>query len=287
MVGAMTLPTFPSGACDTHIHVYDGRYPNAPTTVLDPPDAGLDEYRGVQAALGLQRAVVVQPTTYGLDNSCQLAAVAELGDDARAVVVVDEHTDDDELARLTRLGARGARFHLLPGGAVGKEALAPVAARIAAHGWHIQLQMNGRDLIDDLDALIALPCPLVVDHVGRYMPPVEPGDERFGALLTLIETGRCWVKLSAPYESTTAGAPTYPTVARLARLLIRRAPHRMLWASNWPHPGQPDPLTIDQLARLADDWLPDDDLQQRVLVDNPVELYGFAPIHSDRQETPP
>ena len=61
--------------------------------------------------------------------------------------------------------------------------------------------MNGRDLIERYDALVALPTPLVIDHVGRYMPPVEPDDERFRVLLRLIDTGRCWVKLSAPYES--------------------------------------------------------------------------------------
>ena len=104
------------GACDSHVHVYDQRYPISRTAVLTPPDASLVEYRTVQAALGLDRVVFVQPTTYGLDNRCQLEAVAELGEAARAVVVVDDTTTNDELARFTSLGGRGARFHMLPGG---------------------------------------------------------------------------------------------------------------------------------------------------------------------------
>lgn len=269
------VTAFPSGACDTHVHFYDSRYSTAAAALLRPPDATVDQYRAVQAALGLDRVVIVQPTTYGLDNSCQLAAAATFGELARLVVVVDDTTPPGELVRLTSLGARGARFHMLPGGAVGWGALPTTAARIAEHGWHVQLQLDGRELADRLDMLLALPVPLVVDHVGRFMPPVEPGHASFGALLTLVDTGRCWVKLSAPYESTHDGAPRYPTVATLARALVTRAPERMLWATNWPHPGQADPPRTDDLRHLAHDWLPDPALLRQVLVDNPAEVYGF------------
>lgn len=267
---------FPAGACDTHVHVYDARFPPAPTATLFPPDASVDDYRAVQAALGLRRVVLVQPTTYGLDNSCHLEAVARFGEDGRLVVVVDEAVTDAELDRYTAAGARGARFHMLPGGAVGWQAMAPVAERIAPLGWHVQLQMDGNLLPDRLEQLLALPTPIVVDHVGRFMPPPSPKGPAFGALLTLLESGRCWVKLSAPYESTKEGAPHYPSVSALARILVERYPERMLWATNWPHPGQADPLTIDQIRRLTIDWLTSDELRHRVLVDNPAILYGFA-----------
>lgn len=268
----------PSGVCDTHVHVYDHRYPVSPTTVLEPPDATLADYAGVQAQLGLDRVVIVQPTTYGLDNRLQLDAVATLGSAARAVVVVDDDVTDDELERLTVAGARGARFHMLPGGAVPWSAMPGVAARIASYGWHVQLQLDGRELPERVDELLALPTPLVIDHVGRFMPPVEPDHRAFRALSALVDSGRCWVKLSAPYESTRDGAPHYPTVAELARCLIDRAPERMLWATNWPHPGQDDPPTPEQLLALRDDWLADPDVRRRVLVDNPAEVYGFDPI---------
>ncbi|MDW3212824.1 MAG: amidohydrolase family protein [Ilumatobacteraceae bacterium] len=266
------------GACDTHVHVYDQRYPLSATTVLTPPDASVDDYRAVQAELGLERVVFVQPTTYGLDNRCQLDAVAEVGSRARAVVVVDDRADADTIARLAQQGAVGVRFHMLPGGAVPWEMLSPVARTIADHGWHVQLQLNGRELPERLDALLDLPTPLVIDHVGRFTPPVRVDEPAFGALLTLIETGRCWVKLSAPYESTTEGAPDYPAVATLAHRLIEVAPERMLWASNWPHPSQTAPVPNEHVNRLLDAWLPTAELQQQVLVDNPAEVYGFPSI---------
>ena len=269
---------FPTGACDTHMHVYDARHPSAPTALLHPPDALARHYRTVQSALGLDRVVVVQPTTYGFDNRCQLEAAAELGTGARLVVVVDERTPHVELERLDALGARGARFHMLPGGAVPWTSLSPTAAAVSELGWHVQLQMNGRDLPDHLDGLLALPTAVVIDHVGRFMPPVEVAHPAFAALLTLLDAGRAWVKLSAPYESTHAGAPDYPTVAVLARTLLERFPERMLWATNWPHPGQAAPLDVEALRRLALDWLPAPELRQRVLVDNPATLYGFQEI---------
>ena len=269
---------FPAGACDTHMHVYDGRYPASPAATLFPPDATVDAYRAVQAALGLQRVVVVQPSTYGLDNSCQIDAAARFGDAARVVVVVDDSVDDGELQRFTELGARGARFHMLPGGAVPWEAMVPVAERIAPYGWHVQLQIDGNLLPDRLDGLLALPTPVVVDHVGRFMPPPPPDAPAFAALLTLLETGRCWVKLSAPYESTPDGAPRFPAVTELVRVLVERHPDRLLWATNWPHPGQSDPMTLDQIRYLTLAWLPTEELRRQVLVDNPGILYGFGEI---------
>lgn len=271
------------GACDTHVHVYDQRYPLSATTVLTPPDASVDDYRAVQAELGLERVVFVQPTTYGLDNRCQLDAVAEFGSRARAIVVIDDRTDDTTIARLAQQGAVGVRFHMLPGGAVPWEMLSPVARTIADHGWHVQLQLNGRELPERLDAVLDLPTPLVIDHVGRFTPPVPVEDPAFRALLTLIETGRCWVKLSAPYESTTDGAPDYPAVATLAHRLVEVAPERMLWASNWPHPSQTVPVPNEHVGRLLDAWLPTAELRQQVLVDNPAEVYGFPSI---TEETP-
>ena len=193
------------------------------------------EYKEVQASLGLQRVVVVQPSTYGLDNSCTLDAVAEFSGDARAVVVVDDRTTEAEIDQLARRGARGARFHMLPGGAVPWEIMPAVAARIAPFGWHIQLQMNGRDLIDRVDILTALPTTLVVDHVGRFMPPAEPDDELFGVLLQLVDDGRTWVKLSdlrtAPTSRT--NMPRSPPVR--AR---RSCPRAHGGATNRPHPGR-------------------------------------------------
>jgi D-galactarolactone isomerase len=277
--------TFPRGACDTHVHVYDARYPAAATATLFPPDAGVADYRRVQQALGLERVVMVQPTTYGFDNRCQLEAASWFGADARAVVVVDERTTTDELERLHAAGARGARFHMLPGGAVAWSSLQPTAARVHELGWHVQLQLDGNTLDAHVRDLLTLPTPLVVDHVGRFMPPPPPDDPAVDALVRLIDAGRCWVKLSAPYESTRDGAPTYPGITAIADRLVAAAPDRLLWATNWPHPGQDDPPTTGQLGDLVVRWLPTERLRRQILVDNPITVYGFDPVPQEGAPT--
>ena len=266
---------FPPGACDTHLHFYDRSYPADRRAVLHPPDAGPQTYRTYRAELGLERLVVVQPTTYGLDNRCQLRGAEDFGADVRVVVVVDDHVTDAELRRLTGLGVRGARFHMLPGGAIPWDLIEAVARRIAPFGWHIQLQLNGRELDARVAQLAALPVDVVVDHIGRFMPPVEPDHPSLAALLSLVEQGTGWVKLSAPYESSAAGPPDYADLQPIVELLVDRVPERLLWGSNWPHPGHDRGPTAAELGLLLHRWVPDADTRRRMLVGNPAALYAF------------
>jgi len=271
----------PGGGCDTHLHVYGDpqRYPEAPTSPFTPPAASLDAYRNVMARLGIERVVVVQPSAYGKDNRCTMDAVAALGQSARAVVVVDTGVSDDELDRLTRGGARGIRFHMLPGGVLPWDILPEMAGRVAAFGWHVQLQLDGRELPGREALLRRLPCPLVIDHTGKFLEPVAVDDPAFRVLLGLVETGGVWVKLSAAYETSRTGPPVFADVGALARALIKTAPERMMWASNWPHPNPNPARTPPDDAMLLDlllDWCPDEAVRERVLVDNPAALYGFT-----------
>ena len=269
--------SIPPGACDCHMHVYDKRFPVAPTAVNQPPDAPIEAYQEVKKKLGLTRTVVVQPTAYGKDNSCQLDAVARIGENARAVVVVDETVSDGELEKLTAAGARGVRFHMFPGGVLPWGIMEEMAARVLPFGWHIQLQMDGRDLAEREDLLVRLPCNLVVDHVGKFLEPVTTDHPGFQTLLKLVNTGRCWVKLSAAYEVSKSGPPLYEDVGVLAKALVRAAPERMVWASNWPHPSasKEDAPDDAMLLDLLLDWARDENNRNRILVHNPEELYGF------------
>ena len=266
----------PPGTCDTHMHVYDGRYPTAPTAKFVPPDAPVSAYKKMSKRLGIERTVVVQPSTYGKDNRCTLEAVATLGANARCIVVVDESVSDLELDRLTRFGARGIRFFMLPGAPLPWEILETMSARVAPFGWHVQLQLDGRDLPDREAVLKRLTSTLVVDHVGKFLEPVPLHHPGFRVLQGLVDGGRTWVKLAAPYEVSTVGPPNYDDVGKLAKALAKAAPERMLWASNWPHPtpGVAVPDDAWMLDMLLD-WIPDETARNKALVDNPAQLYGY------------
>jgi D-galactarolactone isomerase len=267
----------PPGTTDTHMHVFESRFPLAPTAVMAPPEAPVSEYVQVCRRVGIARTVVVQPSGYGTDNGCTLAAVAALGSNARGIAVVPESVSDAELERLTRAGIRGVRFHMFPGGVLPWESLEPLAARARPFGWHVQVQLDGRRLPDHEAVLRRLPGTLVIDHVGKFLEPVPADHPAFRVLVRLVEAGRTYVKLSAPYETSKAGPPNYDDVGALAKVLVKAAPERMLWASNWPHLGQPRDRLPDAAVQLDMllDWAPDESVRRKILVDNPAALYGF------------
>jgi D-galactarolactone isomerase len=190
--------------------------------------------------------------------------------------VVDQDVTDSELDRLTKLGARGIRFFMLAGAPLPWDVLEIMSARVAPFGWHVQLQLDGRDLPDRVAMLKRLTSTLVIDHVGKFLEPVPLDHPGFRALHGLVDSGRTWVKLSAPYEVSKVGPPNYDDVGKLAKALAKAAPERMLWATNWPHPTPgvqvpDDALMLDMLL----DWVPDENARKKVLVDNPAKLYGF------------
>ncbi|WP_084462556.1 amidohydrolase family protein [Oceanibaculum pacificum] len=274
----------PKGACDCHIHFYGSpeRYPVAPTSPGAPPLAGVSAYRTLMRRWGTERVVVVQPSAYAFDNRCTMDAMAELAaelgpDAARGVVVVGDSVTDAELEAYTKAGVRGLRYFMLAGGVLPWETLPRMAARVHEFGWHIQLQFDGAEMRDHVETIKALPGTVVIDHNGKYLDPVSPSDARFKAFLDLLETGRVWNKLSGPYETSKQSFP-YGDVGAMARALVRAAPERMVWASNWPHPNpfarQKNPDDIELLDVLLE-WVEDDGVRDRILVDNPAELYGF------------
>jgi D-galactarolactone isomerase len=268
--------TILEGACDCHMHVFEPRFGGQGDT--QTPLASAAMYREVQALLGLQRVVVVQANRYGSDNRGVLEAMATFGDGARGVVVIEPGTSDAELLRLSTLGVRGVRFHLLSGGLLGWEQLDTVVARIRPFGWHVQIQLDGWQLPLHAARLRALPLPVVIDHIGKYLQRGVPqiNDPAFVALRRLLDTGHCWAKLSAPYESSRSGPPGYDDVSQLARALVASHPERCVWASNWPHPGRDPAPDNAALLDLLQHWADDDDSRQRILVQNPATLYGFA-----------
>ena len=266
----------PSGACDCHVHVFDPAYPLAATASTVPPErARLADYRKVQAELGLTRAVLVQSSGYGFDNRCMLAALAELGANGRGVVTLAPTVDDATLAQLHAAGVRGVRFMMLNQPVLSWDALLPMAERIAPLGWHVNLQMDGAGFAHRLQELANLPVPLVIDHNGKFLTPPGVDAPQFQALRSLMDNGRCWIKLSAPYETSRTGAPDYADVSLLARTLAQAYPQRCLWASSWPHVGRANPPRDADMLSLLRAWAPDSDTLRRILVDNPQQLYGF------------
>jgi predicted TIM-barrel fold metal-dependent hydrolase len=265
----------PANAADCHHHIYDARFPAAPYAVLFPPDALVDDYRALQRRLGTTRSVIIQPSTYGVDNRCALGALAALGKSSRAVAVVNDGVTDVELKRLDGLGVRGIRFNLAQAGATTPEMIAPLAKRVVPLGWHLQINAPADKILEILPILERVPTPLVFDHLAHIPEPDGVNHPLFGKIRALLDKGETWVKLSGAYIDTKVGAPTYQDSSAVARAYVKAAPERLVWGSDWPHPTEQQKPDDAVLFDLLSDWAPDEAVRHRILVENPASLYGF------------
>lgn len=284
----------PAGACDCHVHVFNlaGRFPLTEHRHYTPGSAQVDDLLALQRLLGTQRAVVVQPSPYGTDNSCTLKAVARLGRNGRAVVVVDEEVPTDELRRLHAAGARALRVNLHTDGitdvSLARQRLEAAARLAVPLGWHVECFTN-LAIVNALQTVIrALPVPVVFDHFAGADAAAGPGNLSLRPLLSLVADEKAFVKLSAPHRISTR--PDCADVAAVARAIIAANPRQVLWGSDWPHPQKPsaprlaasviDPFRpVDDgvaLNRLAE-WSGDAATLRQILVTNPARLYGFDP----------
>lgn len=268
----------PPLACETHSHIYGTpeEYPHWPGR-RPHVEATLEAYETLLARLGFERGVIVQPSLYGSDNTCTLKAIARMGlERARGVAVTRKDVSADELAELHAAGIRGLRFYLIVDDFTVDD-MAPMAQKVAPLGWHIQVQNDGDWIADLAPVLKALPTDVVIDHVGRTPAAGGVNDPSFVALLKLLETGKVWVKISAPYLQTTDGPPRYADVGEKVKAMVSVRPDRLVWAANWPHPNyQPGnkPEEADCLDPLLD-WVPDEATRSAILADNPARLYDF------------
>jgi 2-pyrone-4,6-dicarboxylate lactonase len=273
---------FPARACDCHAHILGpaSRHAYSPDRIYTPPDCLLPDYRVMLETLGVGRAVLVQPSVYGTDNTVVLAALRELGESARGVAVVDPSVTDDELETMHATGVRGVRVNVVDvkegKGAVPVEQLRALARRIAPLRWHLELlaHVDGWPRLDrDLEDF---PVEVVFGHLG-YLPAAKGvADAGFRALLRLAAAGRAWAKLTGPYRISSRTMP-HPDVTPLAHALLEAAPSQVVWGTDWPHVMVKGAMPNDgDLADLLPGWIPDADLRRQVLVENPARLYGFA-----------
>lgn len=270
-------------ACDAHMHIFDAQQDTTPTGIAD---ATVPMYRALQAQMGTQRTVVVQPRPYGLDNTLLLRSLASLGaHQTRGVVVVHPGISDAQLEAMHLAGVRGVRMTLYTPkkAVVSMDMLEPLAQRIAPLGWHVQLHLSAQQIVEQADVLRRLPCPVVFDHCARLPVPHPTQHPAFAVVADLLVREKAWLKLSGAHFCTvldkTRADINYYDVEPIVHALIAAAPSRMVWGSDWPFiteglNGELKPNALRLLALLCQ-WVGDEALLERILVDNPARLYGF------------
>ena len=281
-----SVPVFrpPAGAVDAHCHVFGpgATFPYAPERGYTPCDAPIARLEALHERLGLERAVLVQPGCHDTDHRALLDALAGLGERGRGVAVLPPDAADAELERLHAGGVRAARVDFVEPvpGTDPRRTLDALAPRLAERGWHIEIDVRLDDLEGLAPALAALPCPVVVTHLGRPNVTAPVDGPAFSRLLALVaDHEHAWCKASGAERLSLRGAPGYEDVVPFARAMIERCPERTLWGSGWPHPGAnevgmfdaapDDGHLVDLIPRIARSPI----AQRRLLVDNPARLY--------------
>lgn len=279
----------PKGACDCHVHIFgpDDKYPFSPDRKYTPPNALIPDLDALHRALHIDRVVVVHPSPYGADNACTVDAVRQMGDRARGVAVIDDQTSDAELKSMHEAGIRGVRVNLESSGqqdpAVAGQLLQQAAGRVAKLGWHVQTYTNLDVLKVLTGAIMQMPTPLVVDHFGLAQAARGTGQPGFAELLSLLRSGKVYVKISAAYRISTT--PDHADAAPMARAIIEANPDNVVWGTDWPHPGgsRRDPMAIEPYRQIDNgaalnrlkSWTKDTRELAKILVDNPARLYDF------------
>lgn len=272
----------PPRACDCHAHIMGpkARYAYSPARVYTPPDCLLPDYLKMLGTIGVERAVLVQPSVYGTDNTVMLDAMKAAGNRLRGVAVVAEDISDTELKQLDAAGVRGVCVNIVDvkdrkPGTLPMESLKRLAQRVAPLGWHMEFLMHA-DEFPDLDQAFAdFPVAIVLGHLGYLNIGRQADDPGFQALLRLARSGKAWVKLTGPYRITRSPLP-YSETAPFAKALLDANPERIIWGTDWPHVMLKGTMPNDgELADLLSEWLPDARTREQVLVRNPAKLYGF------------
>jgi predicted TIM-barrel fold metal-dependent hydrolase len=283
----------PSGACDCHVHVFGDpkKYPFFANRTYTPEMASVAELRQLLSALRLERVVIVQPSVYGTDNSCTIDGMRELGDRARGVAVIDEKTTDAQLDAMGKAGIRGIRLNLATAGisdpTVARQRFENAIARVRNRGWHIQFNTQLAVIEALSPQFLSSPVPLVIDHFGGAVAARGVEQPGFGALVNLVKSGRAYVKISGSADSVST-QPDLADVAPLARALVSANPQRILWGTNWPHPGstavagrKPTDLALHvqtddgKVLNLLPVWVSDAATRRLILTENPARLYGW------------
>ncbi|WP_426112708.1 amidohydrolase family protein [Pseudomonas sp. DSP3-2-2] len=268
----------PAGAWDAHCHVFGPAavFPYAEDRSYTPPDAPFETLRALHDHLGISRGVIVQASCHGTDNRAMLDAIARSEGRYRGVAIVDGSETDEQLAGMDAGGVRAVRFNFVAhlGGAPDLEVFDTTVDRLADFGWHVVLHLDAQDILTYADRLARIPVPFIIDHMGRVNAGNGIEQASFLALQQLLENPLAWVKVCGS-ERVSAGRRPFDDAIPFAQRLIELAPERVLWGTDWPHPNISKDMPNDgELVDLMFSFCRDPLLRQKLLVDNPMKLYG-------------
>ena len=272
-----TCLTVPANSVDTHAHVIGTppEYPFVDKRSYTPPGATPDQYLSMLDATGMTYGVLVQVSVHGTDNRLMLKTLRENPKRLRGIAVMPLGLAHSEYAIARESGVVGLRLNDLYGGGIGFGELREYGALAKEMGWHLQFLVDVRRMPELAPTISRLPVPVVVDHMGHFpVDKISVSDPSFQTLVALVRDGN-WVKLSGAYRLSSQ-EPPYEDTVPYAQALLKAAPARCVWGSDWPHVANwKTMMGVHELLDTLALWAPGRSERHSILVDNPAELYGF------------
>ena len=260
--------------CHTHIFGPWSRFPLPDAPAYCPDEAPFDALRAAHRTCGITHGVLVQAACYGADHAALFDALAAGNGSYRAIALIDPDIDEAKLADMHARGVRGIRLGLMPHlpASQGASRHRDLLARIRPYGWHALLHAPIAKAVGALAGLTDPGVPLVVDHMGRPAADAHrsaPVD----ALLDHLSRPEVWIKVSGA-DRVSAGRRPFDDALPLMQRLLRAAPERAIWGSDWPHVNitseRPDMGELRSLLALACSGTTS---EEAVLHLNPARLY--------------
>ena len=275
---------FPAGAVDCLAHVCGPavEFPYAKERIYTPPDATLAQYQSLLAILGIDRAVLVQPSVYGTDNRAMLAALTSFPNQFRGVAVIDSSITDTELESMHEAGVRGIRCNVVDvsdkSAGLPIAQLTAIAKRIQPLGWHLELLAHVNEYPNLASTFADFPVDLVFGHFGYSHAKHGINDKGFQGLLELLKNNKAWVKMTGAYRICDGDFP-YADMRPFSDEVLKANSGRLIWGSDWPHVMVKKQMPHDaDLCDLFGSWVSDPSLRKAILSDNPCMLYDFPAI---------
>lgn len=276
---------FPKGSIDCHAHICGpaDKFPYSDERIYTPPDAKLEQYLQLLNMLGVDKAVLVQPSVYATDNRLMLSALRAHPQKFRGVAVVPmlpEDLPDSELEMLDQAGVRGVRCNVVdvadPSAGMPIKELTELAHRIKPFGWHMELLVHVNEYPNLAEIFANFPVDLVFGHFGYNHAKYGEDNSGFLGLLELLSNEKAWVKMTGPYRICDGNMP-YSDMRIFNDALLKTKPERLIWGSDWPHVMVKKQMPHDaDLCDLMGEWVSDEFLRKQILVDNPINLYQFS-----------
>jgi D-galactarolactone isomerase len=270
---AVQLPAF---ACDCHMHVFDSNFPAVLNAPVIAPDASLSDYQLLCNRLGIQRSIVVQPSAYGTDNSLLLRVLTQGGDSMRGVAVVNDQVTNDELRCLIASGVVGIRFNQVQKGATELQMLTVLGPRLIELGWHAQMHLTARQLLESASAIADANFPVVLDHFARMCADEVISPHVQKVIFELMRKRNIWLKLTAPYLASASCAPFFSDLAPIVKRLTNEFPDRLVWGTDWPHATEVEKPDDAKLLDWLDQTIGSAEIKKAIFVDNASRLYRFS-----------